>query len=169
MKVGKINKLRTQRDIIKIIGLVINNKLHPASLSKEEQTLIIEFLRYEENFTIAKIAALLGLHRDTVRSRLKKIDEAMRARLIARGFDPWTVISELFRVKAVVQSKAAQMADWGLIWKTEMDTMDKLLKIGLIKEHEPDEILNGEEAEEYAHAKFDKKTLMNKLKEMREA
>ena len=87
--------IQTQNDLIKTIKLIVNKKLAPNALSKEEQTLIIEYLRYEKNFTIAKIAALLILHRDTVRSKLRKIEESVRARLIARGFDPWAVIAEL--------------------------------------------------------------------------
>lgn len=162
-------RIKTQNDILRTIQLITKRKLEPSNLSKEEQGLIIEYLRYEENFTIAKISTLLNLHRDTVRSRLKKIDEAMRARLIARGFDPWTVMSELLRIKAVVQSKAAQKGDWGLVWKSEMDTIDRLIKLGLIKEQDPDRILNGEESDEYAYGKLDKKSLMRKLKEMRES
>lgn len=120
--------IRTQTDVLKAIRLLAKGELGSKELCKADQNLIIEYLRYEENFTIAKISAFLHLHRDTVRSRLKRIDEAMRARLIARGFDPWTVISELLRVKRIVQSKATQKGDWGLVWKAEMDTMDKLIK-----------------------------------------
>ncbi len=79
----------------------------------------------------------MNIHRDTVRSRIKKADEAMRTRLIARGFDAWDVISELMRVKRVVQSKAAKKGDWGLVWRTEMDTIDKLISLGLIKQYDP--------------------------------
>jgi hypothetical protein len=73
----------------------------------------------------------------TLRSRIKKIDEAMRTRLIARGFDAWDVISELMRVKRVIQTKAAQKDDWALVWRTEMDTVDKLISLGLIKAYDP--------------------------------
>jgi len=134
--------INTQREVINAVKLIHINKLDPKSLSKRDQNLIIEYLRYEEGWSQAKIAHLLNLVTDTVRARIRKIDEAFRNTLISRGVDAWAVITELMRVKRVVQTKAAQKGDWALVWKTESEYVAMLHTLGLIKPTDPKESIN---------------------------
>lgn len=132
--------IKTQTDLLEKIDLITANKLDPKNLSKVDRNMVIEYLRYEKLFAISKIAELLNCHRDTVRSNLKKIDDSFRTRLISRGYDPWLVIAELTRVKNIIQTKALQNGNLSLVWKSEMDYIDKLVTLGLVKETEQDEM-----------------------------
>lgn len=97
-------------------------------------------MRYEEGWSQAKIAQLLNLVTDTVRSRIRKLDQGYRHTLISRGFDAWSIVSEVKRKKEIVQQKAGQKSDWNLVWKTEIDYLAVLIKLGLIKETEQEEM-----------------------------
>jgi len=133
-------KITTQNDILKAIKLLAKGELDPKSLSKSDQNLIIQYLRYEENLSQVKIAQILNLVPDTVRARLRKIDEGYRQTLVSRGFDAWSLIAEVKRKKEIVQQKAAEKKDWGLVWKSETDFVAMLITLNLIKETEQEEM-----------------------------
>ena len=133
-------KITTQNDILKAIKLLAKGDLDPKSLSKSDQNLIIEYLRYEEGWSQAKIAQILNLVPDTVRARIRKIDESYRQTLISRGFDAWSIISEVKRKKEIVQQKAGQQGNWGLVWKSETDFVAMLITLGLVKETTQEEM-----------------------------
>ena len=135
-----ITKITTQKELIQSIQLIINHKLVPKSLSKSDQNLIIQYLRYEEGWSQAKIAQLLNLVTDTVRARLRKIDEQYRQTLVSRGFDSWSIIAEVKRKKEIVQQKAGQQGNWGLVWKSETDFVAMLITLGLVKHAEQQEM-----------------------------
>jgi len=132
--------INTQSELIHTIKLLVNNKLNPEKLSKVDQDLIIEYLRYEESWSQAKIAQLLNLVTDTVRARIKKIDEGYRQTLVSRGFDAWSIISEVKRKKEIVQQKAGQQGNWNLVWKAEIDYVAMLITLGLVKETTQEEM-----------------------------
>jgi len=138
-------KIATQNDILKTIKLIHNKKLDPKSLSKGDQNLIIEYLRYEENWSQVKIAQLLNLVPDTVRARIRKIDESYRQTLVSRGFDAWSIVAEVKRKKEIVQQKAGQQENWGLVWKSETDFVAMLITLNLIKESVLEEVIEDEE------------------------
>jgi len=139
MKENK-SKIHTQKDLVEMISKLFKTELSAKSLSKGDQNLIIEYLRFEENWSQAKIAQLLNLVPDTIRARIRKIDEGYRQTLVSRGFDAWSIIAEVKRKKEIVQQKAGQKSDWNLVWKTEIDYVAVLFKLGLIKETEQQEI-----------------------------
>jgi len=145
--------ITTQNDIVKAIKLLAKGDLDPKSLSKSDQNLIIQYLRYEEGWSQAKIAQILNLVTDTVRARIRKIDESYRQTLVSRGFDAWSIVAEVKRKKEIVQQKAGQQGNWNLVWKTEIDYLAVLIKLGLIKESElegvtEDEQFSGKSAKE---------------------
>lgn len=126
--------MNNQKNIIRTIRLIRGKKLNPKNLAKNKQNLIIEYLRYEQCWSQTRIAQLLRIVPDTVRSRLRKIDEAYKNTLIARGFDIWTIIADVERKKEIVQQKAANSRNWSLVWKAETDYIGMLSKLGLIQE-----------------------------------
>jgi len=138
-------KITTQNDIVKAIKLLAKGDSDPKRLSKSDQNILIEYLRYEEGWSQAKIAQLLNLVTDTVRARIKRIDESYRHTLVSRGFDAWSIVSEVKRKKEIVQQKAGQQGNWGLVWKSETDYVAMLIKLGLIKESELEEVTEDEQ------------------------
>ena len=135
-----MKKISTQVELLESIKRLISGKLKPNVLSKSDQNLIIQYLRYEEGWSQAKIAQLLGLVTDTVRARIRKIDEHYRQTLVSRGFDSWSIVAEVKRKKEIVQQKAGQQENWGLVWKVEIDYVAMLITLGLIKETEQQEM-----------------------------
>jgi len=131
-----MKKISTQVELLETIKHLISGKQKPRALSKEVQNMIIEYLRYEEGLSQAKIAQLLNLVTDTVRARIRKIDEGYRQTLVSRGFDAWSIVAEVKRKKDIIQQKSAQKSDWNLVWKTEIDYLAVLIKLGLIKKTE---------------------------------
>ena len=128
--------IKFQREILDAIKSLANKELEPKSWSKSDQNKIIEYLRYEEGWSQAKIGQLLNLVTDTVRARIRKIDEGYRNTLISRGYDAWSIVAEAKRKKEIVQQKAGQQGNWSLVWKAEIDFIALLMKLGLIKEAE---------------------------------
>ena len=82
---------------------------------------------------------------DTVRSRIRKLDQGYRQTLITRGFDSWSLIAEVKRKKEIVQQKAGQQGNWGLVWKSETDFVAMLITLNLIKESVLEEVIEDEE------------------------
>lgn len=123
--VGLVRKLTTDK---------VEEKIDPAIITPIERDAIIEYLRYNENLSDSAIATVLGITANTVRNRVEVIDKIYRARIMARGIDPYTAIADLKRVKTVVQQKAAKKGDWNLVWRSELDIVQKYMDLGLLKQ-----------------------------------
>jgi hypothetical protein len=135
-------ELKTQREIIDLVQLLTTDdetkRLNPDRLTKDDKDMIIEYLRYNENLSYSRIAYILNMHTTTVTNHLDKVDKYFRMRVLATGIDPYVSVAELRRVKNVIQQKAAQKQDWGLVWKSELDEIQAYHALGLFKTYKTD-------------------------------
>jgi len=108
--------------------------LDPKTLTHSQQNLIVEFKKYSESLSNTEIALYLGLHRETIGSRLKIIDEEHRQELENNGLSVWEVIYQLKRACEYVKQRARVMNKPELFWKATLDFIDTCQKLGVIHE-----------------------------------
>jgi len=108
--------------------------LDPKTLTHKQQNLIIEFKKYSESLSSTEIALYLGLHRGTIGSRLKIIDEEHRQELEDNGLSVWEVVYQLKRACEYVKQRARVMNKPELYLKATLDFIDQCQKLGVIHE-----------------------------------
>ena len=129
-RIDTFNAMQQGKEIKPNAPLALDSK----TLTHTQQNLLIEFKKYSEVMSNVEIALYLGLHRGTIGSRLKIIDEEHRQELENNGLSVWEVVYQLKRACEYVQQRARVMNKPELFWKATLDFIDTCQKLGVIHE-----------------------------------
>jgi len=123
-------KLASKRTPLEILHALKGGELEPQELSQDERRTCVEVLR-EEGYSLARVAALLGVSPTTVARDERKIAEV-------RAAEAPPILSKVLRAVQLertadkVKSKAVEARDWALVWRVEKE-LQQLLS-ALLKE-----------------------------------
>lgn len=129
-RINTFNDMRQEKQLPPNATLPLN----PKDLTRTQQNLVIEFKKYSESLSNVEIALYLGLHRGTIGSRLKIIDEEHRQELEDNGLSVWEVVYQLKRACEYVKQRARVLNKPELYWKATLDFIDQCQKLGVIHE-----------------------------------
>jgi len=146
LKTRKIPKVYSPLDLHKRIDVWHDNEkgnavsptapepLSPFDLTRTQQNLLIDYLKYSEAFTNTELADYLKIDKKTVARRLRELDEQQALELQEKGFNVWGVIHRLKMTVGYVKRLAAKKGDGYLFLKAELDFIHECQALGIVFE-----------------------------------
>ena len=123
-----------QKPASQLVKEITEQMVSPKDLSSVQIDACIEYLRYEENWTITEIAEFLGYSRPGLSKKVKKIDERKSIELATKGLNKFQIATRLIGTAEFVKKKARLEKDWRLVMDTEVRMIDKLQSLGVVYE-----------------------------------
>jgi len=108
--------------------------LSPFGLTRIQQNLLIDFLKYSEAFTNTELADYLKIDKKTVARRLIEINEVQALELQEKGFNVWGVIHRLKMTVEYVKKQARVKDDPDLFLRAELAFINQCQKLGIVFE-----------------------------------
>jgi hypothetical protein len=126
-----MDKKKSNSDALDLISRLQKNQLTGEALSPHQRKVIVKYF-YEEDSSWSKgaIAQLIGVTSHQVgkiKSALKRI-----GMWEVESIDVMVIGVDVLRKKNECQRKAADKGDWALVWRIEMEYVEKMQGLGFI-------------------------------------
>jgi len=132
--------------ISELCSELTERKLNPNKLDRETQKQCIEFFKYGKRLNNNEIGDIMDLHRNSISTILKKINEEFQEVIkITDTYDREAIAAELTREKELVIEKLWEQEEYFLCYKILSQWVKDLQSLGVIYEKPQELNINNRE------------------------